>query len=74
MLEAGRSRIRDPVRMNSFNLPDPFNRTMALGFTQPLTEMSTGEFQGVKRGRRLRLTNLQPSVSRLSRQRGIFNI
>jgi hypothetical protein len=24
-----------------FNLPDPSSRTMALGFTQPLTEMST---------------------------------
>jgi hypothetical protein len=27
-----------------FNLPNPFGRTMALGFTQPLTEMSTKRF------------------------------
>jgi hypothetical protein len=24
------------------NIPNPSSRTMALGFTQPLTEMSTG--------------------------------
>jgi hypothetical protein len=31
-------------------------------------------FLGVKRGRRLRLTNLPPSVIRLSRHCGILNI
>jgi hypothetical protein len=40
---------------------------MALGSTQPLMEMS-GIFLGVKGGRRLRLTNLPPSVSRVSRE------
>jgi hypothetical protein len=34
-----------------FNLPNPFNRSMALGFTQSLTEINT-----IKRGQRVRLT------------------
>jgi hypothetical protein len=45
---------------------------MALGSIQPVTEMSTRNFPGVKGGRRvrlktLRLTTLLPSVSQLSR-------
>jgi hypothetical protein len=40
---------------------------MALGLTQPLTEMSTSNLSGVKGGRRIRLTNSQPSVSLLCR-------
>jgi hypothetical protein len=35
-----------------FNSPNPSNRTMALGSTQPLTEMSTRNLHGAK-GRRL---------------------
>jgi hypothetical protein len=31
-----------------FNLPNPSSRTMALGSTQPLTEMSTRNLTGVK--------------------------
>jgi hypothetical protein len=44
MLQAGRSRVRFPMRSldSFFNWPNPSNRTMALGSTQPLTEMSTG--------------------------------
>jgi hypothetical protein len=41
MLQAGRSRDRVPMRWIFSNLPNPFRRTMALGWTQPLTEMST---------------------------------
>jgi hypothetical protein len=41
---------------------------MALGSTQPLTEMSTRNLPGSKGRRRVRLTTLMPSVSRLSRK------
>jgi hypothetical protein len=38
-------------------------RTMALGSTQPLTEMSTGVIPGGKGGRCVRLTTLPPSCA-----------
>jgi hypothetical protein len=42
MLQAGRSPVRVPDEVIFFfNLPKLSNRTMALGSTQPLTEMST---------------------------------
>jgi hypothetical protein len=42
MLQAGRSRVRFPLRsLDIFNLPNPSSRTMALVSTQSLTEMST---------------------------------
>jgi hypothetical protein len=49
MLEAGRSRVRIPMRSLTFlNLPNPSNRTVALGSTQPLREMSTRNLPGGK--------------------------
>jgi hypothetical protein len=58
-----------PDEVDFFNLPNPSNRTMALGSTQSLTEMSTRNLSGgVKDGRRVRLIILPPSVSRLSRE------
>jgi hypothetical protein len=52
MLQAGRSRVRIPMRslqIFSFNLPIPFSRTKALGLTQPQTEMSIRDLPaGVK--------------------------
>jgi hypothetical protein len=57
MLQTGRSRVCVPMRWIFFNWPNPSSRTMALGSTQPLTEMSTRKIPGgVKRGRRIRLT------------------
>jgi hypothetical protein len=34
--------------LNFFIVPNPFSRTMALGYTQPLTEMSTRNLPGGK--------------------------
>jgi hypothetical protein len=70
MLQAGRSPVRVSDEVDFFNLPNPSNRTMALGSTQPLTEMSTRNFPGDKSGRRIGLTTLQPSVSRMSENVG----
>jgi hypothetical protein len=41
VLQAGRSPVRVPDEVDFFNLPNLFSRTMVLGSTQPLTEMST---------------------------------
>jgi hypothetical protein len=49
MLQAGRSRVGFPMRSLSFyNLHNPSSRTMALGSTQPLKEMSTKNLPGAK--------------------------
>jgi hypothetical protein len=70
MPQAGMVAVSISVEVTEiFNWPNPSNRTMALGSTQPLTEMSTRNLPGVvKRCRRVRLTTLPPSVSRLSRK------
>jgi hypothetical protein len=66
MLQAGRLPVRVPDEVDFFSLPDPSSRTMALGSTQPLTEMSIRKFSGSKGGRFVGLTTLPPSVSRMS--------
>jgi hypothetical protein len=70
MLEAGRSPVRVPDEVDFFNLPDPSSRTMALGSTQSLTEMSTRNLPGGKSGRCVGLTTLPPSMSRMSENEG----
>jgi hypothetical protein len=49
MLQAGMSRVRVPNEVDFFNLRNPSSRTMALGLTQPLTEMSTRNLSGGKK-------------------------
>jgi hypothetical protein len=58
MLQAGRLRVQFTIRsLDFFNLPNPSSRTIALGSTQPLTEMSTRKIRGgVKGSRCVRLT------------------
>jgi hypothetical protein len=71
MLQAGRSPVRIPEEVDFFNLPNPSSHTMALGSTQPLTEMSTRKFPGGKKsGRRVGLTTLPPFMSRMSENVG----
>jgi hypothetical protein len=66
MLQVGRSPVLVLDKVDFFNLPNPSSRTMAVGSTRPLTEMSIGNLPGgVKSGRRVGLTNLSPSVSRM---------
>jgi hypothetical protein len=46
MLQAGRSRDQIPDEVDFLNWPNPSRRTMALGSTQPVTEMSTRNIPG----------------------------
>jgi hypothetical protein len=70
MLHAGRSPVRVSDEVDFFNLPNPSSRTMALGSTQPLTKMSTRKLPGGKKCRRVGLTTLPPSMSRMSENVG----
>jgi hypothetical protein len=65
MLQAGRSSDRVLDEVDFSKLPNPSSRTIALVSTQPLTEMSTRKFSDSKGGRRVELTTLLPSVSRM---------
>jgi hypothetical protein len=49
-----------------FNVPNPYSRVTALGFIQPVTEMSTRSLPRGKAHRRVRLTTSPPSESRWS--------
>jgi hypothetical protein len=70
MLQAGRSRVRVPMKgIFFFNLRNPFSRIMTEGSTHSLTEMSTRNLPGgLRAAGALRLTTLPPSVSRLSKE------
>jgi hypothetical protein len=59
--------LKFPDEVDFFNLPNPSSRTMALGSTQPLTEMSTRNLPGGK-GRPARQADNLTTVSRLSRK------
>jgi hypothetical protein len=58
MLQAGRSPVRVPDEVDFFNLPNHSSRTMAVGSTQPLTEMSTRNLLGGKKRPAPRADNL----------------
>jgi hypothetical protein len=48
MLQPRRSWGQFPIRsLDFFNLPNPSSRTIALGSTQPLTEISTRNLPGL---------------------------
>jgi hypothetical protein len=52
MIQAGMSRVRFPMRSLDFSFDlNPSSRTMILGSTQPLTEMSTRNLPGEWGGR-----------------------
>jgi hypothetical protein len=70
MLQARTFLVRFPMRsLDFFNWPNPSSRTMALGSTQPLTEMSTRNFPGGK-GRPRRMADKLPSVNGLCKNLG----
>jgi hypothetical protein len=48
MLQGGRSRVQFLMRSLDFSIDLILSRTMALGLTQPLTEMSTRSLPGSK--------------------------
>jgi hypothetical protein len=66
MLQAEKSPVRVPDDVDFFNLPNPSSRTMTLGSTQPLTEMSTRNLPGGKKRPARRTDNLAAIYEPLS--------
>jgi hypothetical protein len=58
MLQAGRSPVLIPNEVEFLSFPNPSSRTMALGSTQPLTEMRTRNLPGGKKRSASRADNL----------------
>jgi hypothetical protein len=75
MLQAGRSPVRVPDEVDFFfNLPSPSSRTMALGSTQPLTEMCTRKLPGGKKRPARRADNLAAIYEPNVRKCGSLNL
>jgi hypothetical protein len=64
-----------PDEVDFFNLPNPSSHTLALGSTQPLTEMSTRNFPGGK-GRPARKADKLTAICELTvyRKYGILDV
>jgi hypothetical protein len=76
MLQAGRLRVRFPMKLlDFFNRPNPARRSMALGVnsTSIRNEYQESSWE-VKGDRAVRLINLPPSVSRVSGRRGSLDV
>jgi hypothetical protein len=58
MLQAGRSLVPVPNEVKFFNLLNPSSCTMALGSTQPLTELSIRNLLGGKKRQARRADSL----------------
>jgi hypothetical protein len=63
VLQTGRSQYRFPMLSLEFFIDNPSGRTMALGSTQPLTEMSTRNISWGKGGQCVWLTTLPLSCA-----------
>jgi hypothetical protein len=76
MLQAGRSPVRLPDEVDFINLPNSSSPTLALGSTQPLTEMSSRNFPGGKKRPARRADNLaaicEPNIWKCGSLHGLY--
>jgi hypothetical protein len=70
MLQAGRQPIRVAYEVHFFQFTTTSSRNMALGSTQPLTEMSTRNLPGGKKRPARRADNLAAVYDRMSENVG----